>query len=350
MKSSHEVGVGLVIIIGIAALVVVTLYLGEWDLFGDRETYFAVFEQVQNLEVGAPVKVSGFEVGQVSSIEFISGDHPVRVEMRIETDAVLYEDCEVQLLVAGVIGDTTINIDAGGPDAEVLAPGELIVGMPGIELEELAGEVSGEVIKTSQEIIRALEAVNVYLTDPEIRDNSKQILSNLAQVTAKMDRTLEIVNQNFNPMLQKLEQNSDQMYELVAELRGLVDQAKGDVARTSQSIESAATEWGKSANTLTSEIDSIRGDFDNLAGKIERTLDSTDEQLNQSGAQLRLALNSLNEMLGEVRAGKGTLGRLLTDPSPFEELSQLIRALNQTLTGSREPTFPLSGGAGGPGP
>ena len=350
MKSSREVVVGLFMIIGIVVLGVITLYLGEWDLFGDRETYFAVFEQVQSLEVGAPVKVAGFEVGQVSDIEFIGGDYPVRVEMRIDGNAVLYEDCEVRLMTAGVIGDTTINIDAGSPDKKALGPGEQIVGMPGIELEELAGEVSGEVIKTSQEIIRTLEAMNVYLTDPEIRDNSKQILSNLAQVTAKMDRTLEIVNQNFNPMLQKLEQNSDQMYELVAELRGLVGQARGDVARTSQSIESAAAEWGKTATTLTSEIDSIRGDFGALAEKIERTLDSTDEQLNQSGAQLRLALNSLNEMLGEIRAGKGTLGRLLTDPSPFEELSQLIRALNQTLTGSREPTFPRSGGAGGPSP
>ena len=74
---AHNFRVGLFVLVGaglfIAALFAVGLkaYFGQRDLF---ETYVA--GKVENLSVGALVKLRGVTIGKVSAIEFIGAEYP----------------------------------------------------------------------------------------------------------------------------------------------------------------------------------------------------------------------------------------------------------------------------------
>src|ERR1700751_6159891 len=103
---------------------------GTHNLFTTRITVKSYFDNAEGLRPGAPVRLSGVDIGNVTHIAIIRGKPltPVEITMKISTkyDYGLHSASVTSLETAGVLGETYLDIDSsqavGGPvhDGETL--------------------------------------------------------------------------------------------------------------------------------------------------------------------------------------------------------------------------------------
>lgn len=131
-----EIGVGLFMLIGIAALGYLSVNLGRVDIFGHRGyTVYADFSTVGGLKSGAAVEIAGVAVGRVESIRL--NEYQARVTMRIETGIGIQDDAIVSIKTKGLIGEKYVQVSPGGSDKTVAAGGRLREVEAPVDLEEL---------------------------------------------------------------------------------------------------------------------------------------------------------------------------------------------------------------------
>src|SRR6266496_2761530 len=94
------------------------LMSGTTGLFIPRITVKAYFDNAEGLRVGAPVRLSGVDIGNVTKIGIVNTPDkqltPVEVTMKISTKyhSAMRRDSVVSLETAGVLGETYIDIDS----------------------------------------------------------------------------------------------------------------------------------------------------------------------------------------------------------------------------------------------
>ena len=138
-----EFGVGLFVLLGLAALVYLTLKLGAGELVGsDTYPVEARFANTGGLNSGATVMLSGVTVGRVDAIRLDQGDYSAIVEMRIRSGLALPTDTMASIKTSGLIGDKFVAL-APGADEELLAPSSRItLTESALELESLISKMA----------------------------------------------------------------------------------------------------------------------------------------------------------------------------------------------------------------
>jgi phospholipid/cholesterol/gamma-HCH transport system substrate-binding protein len=125
MISSKAVGAGAFVFVGVLLFTVALFMIGERrSLFSRRFPVYTEFARVGQLEIGASVRISGLDAGEVEDIEVPrepSGKFRVRMLVRndlhrlVRTDSVATTDTE------GLVGAEFVNI-TGGTDRAPLVP------------------------------------------------------------------------------------------------------------------------------------------------------------------------------------------------------------------------------------
>lgn len=148
-KASVEMTVGVFVLLGLAAILYLTVQLGEFDFLGrDSYTVNARFQSVSGLKVGARVEVAGVVVGKVTGVYLDKKNMTAVVGMDIHKDLQLSDDTIASVRTAGLIGDRYIRLSPGGGDM-LIEPGGMIVDTESpVDIEELIGKyVFGNVDK-----------------------------------------------------------------------------------------------------------------------------------------------------------------------------------------------------------
>ena len=131
-----ELGVGLFMVAGIAALAYLSVNLGRVDIMGQRGyVVYADFPSVGGLKSGAAVEIAGVSVGRVQSIGL--KDYQARVTLRIDPEVKLQTDAIVSIKTKGLIGEKFVLISPGGSDKIVPAGGRLTEVEAPVDIEEL---------------------------------------------------------------------------------------------------------------------------------------------------------------------------------------------------------------------
>ena len=131
-----EIGVGVFMLVGIAALVYLSVNLGKIDLLGARGYgVYADFPTVGGLKSGASVEIAGVSIGRVESIRL--SDYQARVTMRIDHGIKLQDDAIVSIKTKGLIGEKFVQVSPGGSDKVVGPGGRLREVEAPVDLEEL---------------------------------------------------------------------------------------------------------------------------------------------------------------------------------------------------------------------
>jgi phospholipid/cholesterol/gamma-HCH transport system substrate-binding protein len=120
-ERSLEIGTGLFVLLGFAALAFLTTQLPGSKLgvlsqpAGYRVT--ARFENVGDLQAGAPVSMAGVTVGRVASVGFDQSDYRAVVTMTIdERYSQIPDDSWASIETAGLLGAKYVALDAGGSE------------------------------------------------------------------------------------------------------------------------------------------------------------------------------------------------------------------------------------------
>lgn len=146
-----EFGVGLFVLLGLAALAYLTVKLGAGELLGgDTYPVEARFANTGGLNQGATVMLAGVNVGRVDDIWLDPSDFSAIVEMRIRTAVQLPADTMASIKTSGLIGDKYIAL-APGADEELLEPSARItMTESALELESLISKMAFGSVKEGE--------------------------------------------------------------------------------------------------------------------------------------------------------------------------------------------------------
>ena len=126
-RSSNDVWVGLLVLIGTAALLFLALQSANLLSLSFQKTYTvsALFDNIGGLKKQAAVKSAGVVVGRVKEINFDGNSYQARVVMAIEVQHQFPKDSSLKILTSGLLGEQYIGIEAGAEE-KVLAEGDKV--------------------------------------------------------------------------------------------------------------------------------------------------------------------------------------------------------------------------------
>jgi phospholipid/cholesterol/gamma-HCH transport system substrate-binding protein len=138
-----EVGVGLFLLAGLLALLLLALRVSGLTVGNNDSTYkvYANFDNIAGLTVRSKVTMAGVTIGKVTAIDLDRDSYTGRVTMLLD-NAVdnLPADSTASILTAGLLGEKYIGISVGG-DEEVLKEGGTIHDtQSSLVLEDLIGK------------------------------------------------------------------------------------------------------------------------------------------------------------------------------------------------------------------
>jgi phospholipid/cholesterol/gamma-HCH transport system substrate-binding protein len=142
---SLEIGTGLFVLLGFAALAFLTTQLPgtSLKLSGGTSGYVvtAKFDNIGDLKEGSPVTMAGVRIGAVETIRFDPKDYKAAVTLRIENQySEIPDDSDASIQTAGLLGGKYIGIGPGGSETFLKQGGQIEFTQSAIVLESLVNK------------------------------------------------------------------------------------------------------------------------------------------------------------------------------------------------------------------
>jgi phospholipid/cholesterol/gamma-HCH transport system substrate-binding protein len=140
---SVQIWVGLFVIAGMAALLMLSMKVSNISAFTETEGFevTASFENIGGLKVRSPVTMAGVVVGRVASIGFDKESYEAVVTLNIQSQYDnIPEDSSASIFTAGLLGEQYIGLEAGGAEDVLKAGSELELTQSAIVLEQIIGQ------------------------------------------------------------------------------------------------------------------------------------------------------------------------------------------------------------------
>ncbi|MES2771078.1 MAG: outer membrane lipid asymmetry maintenance protein MlaD [Pseudomonadota bacterium] len=122
-----DLWVGFFVVLGLAALLFLSLKVGNLSASNFMETYplTAKFDNIGGLKVRGPVKSAGVVVGRVGEIRFDPSTYEAVVTLNIDARYHFPKDTFASILTAGLLGEQYVGLEVGG-DEKMLKSGDAI--------------------------------------------------------------------------------------------------------------------------------------------------------------------------------------------------------------------------------
>ncbi len=191
-EATREVKVGLFVFIAFVLLAVVVFSISDFYATQAQYTYplRVRFAFVNGIDAGAPVRVSGVQVGEVRAVRVYRDEASQRLQVelsvRISKDAPLEDDSTAYINTLGFLGEKYLEIAPGTPGARLLTAGEILVGKDSIPTEKLV-ESS---YKTVEQLQRVVASVQTILEDEATRESLKGTLVHSHDAMAQLKEFL----------------------------------------------------------------------------------------------------------------------------------------------------------------
>jgi phospholipid/cholesterol/gamma-HCH transport system substrate-binding protein len=309
-----QLRVGLTVIFAslVLALLLFLMSGGISGLFSKRITLVSFFDNAEGLREGAPVRLSGVDIGNVSNIRVVPDKDkqstPVEVIMKVTTKYSfnLRRDSVTSLDTAGVLGETYLDIDSS------LATGP--VAQDGDTLKTHTHPDFNEVVRSSQSTLENMDA---------LLKRADRILAFAESGKGSLGKLI------YDPTLY------DRFSQTVAELKSVVDDIAKGQGSLGQLI-SSNDAYNKFVATL-DKMNAVADDLQQGKGTAGKFL--KDPTLYNNANDTVANLKQVSE---DLNAGKGTAGRLLKD-------EELAKKIDTTMTKLAALTSELEAGQGSAG-
>jgi phospholipid/cholesterol/gamma-HCH transport system substrate-binding protein len=181
-----EFKVGLFVIVTGVIMVGLILYLGyKKELFSEKVYFYVVSQSGENIERGIPIRLSGFNIGQVNAVE-LEDPGSIRIEIKILKKHMRWfrEDARILVDREGLIGNAYLKVLPGSKDSPMLQPGSVM------RLESSARSISDLVAEAQPAmddlkiIVSNIRSLTDQLVDKD--DTAQRLLGNLERVSATL--------------------------------------------------------------------------------------------------------------------------------------------------------------------
>ncbi|MDA8114684.1 MAG: outer membrane lipid asymmetry maintenance protein MlaD [Acidithiobacillus sp.] len=142
-KRAIDWWVGIFVLLGIAALVVLALRVGNLSGFAYNDGYVlhADFTNVGSLKVRSPVRLGGVTIGEVTHIGMDPKTFMANVTMRIEPKVKLPTDTGASIYTEGLLGEQYVAVQPGGMPQDLKPGGTITMTQSAVNIDQLIGQM-----------------------------------------------------------------------------------------------------------------------------------------------------------------------------------------------------------------
>lgn len=343
--------VGLFILIALFFGVTLVVVIGkESETFSAKTDYVSLHESADGLRPGNPVFVAGVRAGVVKSVA-LQDDGLVRVEfdvvsrsahlVRGEPNAehphrVKRGEPRGSMAVIGgqgLLGDKALEITVGHAS---LPPWPSEIPLPAKPTSDLFAEAEAVVVEVKH-TVENLRRVTDPLAEQGFGDDLKRIAENLATISeswAEGDGTVQRLLKD-PTLADSVTRTVSELEKTTASIRGAsqrveailreIERGDGSVHKLiygTELIDTVAA-FGAAGEEIAHALQGVR-ESDSLVNELLYG----DDQGNLL-ANLNAASADIAAITSEIRAGKGTIGGLVVDPSIYEDVKRLLGDLTR---------------------
>ena len=327
-----QLRVGLTVLIASVTLaVLIFLMSGTGGWFTHKIRLRSYVDNAGGLREGAPVRLHGVDIGNVTSVRIAPNKPttPVEVTMRVNTEFKfnLRKDSVILLSTAGVLGETYVDIDsstAKGPEA---TDGDTLLAHDQPDFQDVVRASQGT-LQNMDALLKRLDNIVAFI------ESGKGSIGKVIYSPALYDQ-LNATVLEFKGLLDQIQSGkgslgplvtSDESYKkalaAIDKINALVDglqQGKGTAGKllNDSQLYDNANKTMADVSQLTADINAGKG----ALGKIAR-----DQEF---AAHLQTLMTNLSKLSDRLEKGEGTAGMFFNDPT-------LYNNSNQTLVETRE--------------
>ncbi len=138
-RSTMDLWVGIFVVAGIAALVMLAMKVGNLSTYNVSETYQvnAYFSNIGGLKPKASIKSAGVLVGRVTAITLDTTRYQAMVTMSLDKRYAFPKDTIASINTAGLLGEQYIGLNPGGDTENLSAGGQIKKTQSAMVLEDL---------------------------------------------------------------------------------------------------------------------------------------------------------------------------------------------------------------------
>ena len=336
-----QLRVGITVIIASLTLgLLLFLISGTAGFFTPRITLKSYFDNAQGLRDGAPVRLSGVDIGNVTGIHIVPDKDkaltPVEITMKVSTkyNYALRRDSMTSLDTAGVLGETYLDIESAqavGPPAK-----------DGDTLPTIVHPDFNQVVRASQSTLENMDAL-LKRADRILAfaESGKGSLGKLIYDPTLYNRFSATVLE-FQGIVQQVGSGEGSLGRLISrndaydkflatldKMNGVIEdlqQGKGTAGKflKDPSLYNNANDTIANVKKLTEDINAGKGTLGRL---------TKDEEL---AKKLDNTITKLSELTSELEAGQGTVGKLFKDDSLYNNSNQMLTETRELVKAVRE--------------
>ncbi len=293
MKISNETKVGVLAAIAIAVLVLGYNFLKGNDVFSREQEFYAQYENVEGLAVSNPVLVNGFQIGRVSQLNLQSNGMIV-AQLKINPGYNIPTRTIARLESTSLLGRKAIVFNLG-TNKELAKSGDTL--MANVQ-KDLLQQVKPVQLK-AEAMIGRLDSILTSLNstiNPQFQRNFSKSIESIAHIL----QTLETTTTKVDGMV------GSEQKRLTAIFANL-ESISGNFRANNQKISTIMS------NLETTSDKFARYDFEN-------TIKNADKAV----ADIQMAINKVN-------AVQGSLGKLITNDSLYQNLNNASQNLDRLM-------------------
>ena len=284
MKINNEFKTGVLVILGIGLFVFGFSYLKSNDIFVSDRTFYAVYSDVEGVVNGTPVTVNGLPVGNIQNISFFEGNS-LLVKFRVENDIEFSINSIAQIYETGLIGGKALAI------------------IPSEDKSRVA--VSNDTLKS---------AIAPGLTDL-VNKKITNLQDKIESMVMSADSVLYKINRVFDDSTRSNLRKSVSDFNLTI----------GELKETSSMIKTIVQSNKSSVDVTISNVSKISNDLSKISSSLNNgSLDSTLANFKKSSEDLSIILKDMNR-------GEGTISKLITNDSLFNNLNNASKSIDLLL-------------------
>jgi phospholipid/cholesterol/gamma-HCH transport system substrate-binding protein len=283
----REIKVGMFFAIALFILATIIFIVGDFSTLFRGEGYplYADFESAAGLERKTVVKMAGVKIGLVKEIR-LKG---FRAEVLFDIDKGIevYKDSTAMLASLGLLGEKYIEIIPGkGP--EICQPGDAIQSLTPVSFDQIGSLL----MSVGEDISEVGKALKEMLGGEEPKMNFQQILQNLSVLTK--------------------------------DLKELTQENKGTLSAGIQSSNQTIQKFDQRVEAIANNLDELIGVMKGILEENRGNITDSTEKLIMVIEEAEAALKQLNEALGKVNRGEGTLGKLIQDLELYDRAEKTL--------------------------
>lgn len=307
-----ELKIGAVVLISLALLVGFIFELGDFS-FKKRVIIYVDYPNTGQVEVGAPVRITGVKVGKIKGIELWAGRKDpktgrrvmIRMKLRIFKKHLkqIHQDARFYIATEGLLGQKYIEIAPGSMAKPVAKPGEVFVGVAPMKIEDFAASADSILKQVNSALKGNRKRIEDILdhADKLARDVDSLINENRAGIKRIVDNAGDtLVN------TKKITIHIENITRQYQKVNDIVDNLQ-DVSRQLKGVGKLMVDAQKGMQDLSDMIQELKA------------------PIHQGSQKVMTILDKAKDIIARLDSGDNSLSMLMKDKQIYWDLVELIK-------------------------